>query len=162
MNNISFIGMAGSGKSTLGKALSEKLEVSFADTDLLIEERFNQSLEDLKQAKGYKFVRLAEEGIILSLQNEIKIISTGGSAIYSDNAMSHLNSFSMMICISAPINIIKSRIGQGQERGLAMPEGTSIEETYLEREPLYKKWAQLTLDGTMPIADLVDKIIEAL
>ena len=86
----------------------------------------------------------------------------GGSAIYSDNAMSHLNSFSMMIYISAPINIIKSRIGQGQERGLAMPEGTSIEETYLEREPLYKKWAQLTLDGTMPIADLVDKIIEAL
>ena len=75
MNNISFIGMAGSGKSTLGKALSEKLEVSFADTDFLIEERFSQSLEDLKQAKGYKFVRLAEEGIILSLQNEIKIIS---------------------------------------------------------------------------------------
>ena len=43
-----------------------------------------------------------------------------------------------------------------------MPEGTSIEETYMEREPLYEKWAQLTLDGTMPIADLVDKIIEAL
>ena len=162
MNNISFIGMAGSGKSTLGKALSEKLEVSFADTDFLIEERFSQSLEDLKQAKGYKFLRLAEEGIILSLQNEIKIISTGGSAIYSDNAMSHLNSFSMMIYISAPINIIKSRRGQGQDRGLAVPKGTSIEETYLEREPLYKKWAQLTLDGTMPIADLVDKIIEAL
>jgi|TARA_B110000967_G_scaffold209970_1_gene269045 shikimate kinase len=162
LDNISFIGMAGSGKSTLGKALSEILSTSFVDTDLLIEDKFMQSLEELKQSKGYKFVRLAEEGIILNLQNDIKVISTGGSAIYSDKAISYLNSFSKIVYISTPLDVIKSRIGVGQERGLAVAEGTTIEDTYSERKPLYEKWAQLTLDGTKPINDLVKDIIRGL
>ncbi len=49
MNNISFIGMAGCGKSTIGKALSENLGINFTDTDLLIEERFNASLNNKKR-----------------------------------------------------------------------------------------------------------------
>ena len=159
LDNLSFIGMAGSGKSTLGKALSESLDTSFIDTDQLIEAKFNQSLESLKQVKGYKFVRLAEEAVILKLQNDIKVISTGGSAIYSDRALSHLSSFSTIIYISTPLNTIKSRIGIGQERGLAAPDGASIEDIYLERMPLYEKWAQVTLDGTKTVNDLVKDII---
>jgi shikimate kinase len=84
MNNLTFIGMAGCGKSTLGRALSNKLGIACTDTDELIEKKFDQSLEDLKIDKGYKFVRLAEEGVILNLSNDIEIISTGGSAVYSE------------------------------------------------------------------------------
>jgi shikimate kinase len=51
MHSISFIGMAGCGKSTLGKAVSEKLNLNFIDTDILIENDFNCSLEDLKKKK---------------------------------------------------------------------------------------------------------------
>ena len=46
MSSYSFIGMAGAGKSTLGAALSKRLDTNFVDTDLLIEKKFNQSLED--------------------------------------------------------------------------------------------------------------------
>ena len=49
MHSISFIGMAGCGKSTLGKAVSEKLNLNFIDTDILIENDFNCSLEDIKK-----------------------------------------------------------------------------------------------------------------
>ena len=62
--------MAGCGKSTLGKSLSKKLGVECVDTDSLIEQKFAQSLEDLKIDKGYKFVRFAEEGVILNLDND--------------------------------------------------------------------------------------------
>ena len=48
MNNITFIGMAGSGKSTIGKAISMKMDVSFIDTDLLIEKQYKASLEEIK------------------------------------------------------------------------------------------------------------------
>ena len=48
IKNVSFIGMAGCGKSTIGKALSENLGINFTDTDLLIEERFKASLEQIK------------------------------------------------------------------------------------------------------------------
>ena len=109
--------------------------------------------------KGYKFVRLAEEGVILDLSNDIKIISTGGSAVYSEKSMEYLSSFSKLIYISTPIEVIKERIGSGQQRGLAAPIGTSIESVYLERRPMYEKWAQVTLDGMLSIDELVDFVI---
>ena len=69
--HVSFIGMAGCGKTTIGKALSIELSLTYVDTDKLIENQFKQSLEDIKQSNGYKFVRKAEEEIILGLKNNI-------------------------------------------------------------------------------------------
>ena len=159
MNNISFIGMAGCGKSTIGGVLSSQLGVSFVDTDLLIEKKFKLSLEQLKKEKGYEFVRKAEEKEILGLDENIKVISTGGSAVYSEKSMLHLNSFSKIIYINTTLDEIKQRIGGGQERGLAAPEGLSIDDIYKERVPLYNKWADITLNGDNSIEDLISKII---
>ena len=159
MNNISFIGMAGCGKSTIGGILSSQLDISFVDTDLLIEEKFKLSLEQLKKKKGYEFVRQAEEEVILRLDENIKVISTGGSAVYSEKSMLHLSSFSKIMYINTPLDEIKQRIGDGQERGLAAPDGLSIDDIYKERVPLYNKWADITLDGNKSIEDLISKII---
>lgn len=159
MNNISFIGMAGCGKSTIGGILSSQLDISFVDTDLLIEEKFKLSLEQLKKKKGYEFVRQAEEEVILRLDENIKVISTGGSAVYSEKSMLHLSSFSKIMYINTPLDEIKERIGDGQERGLAAPDGLSIDDIYKERVPLYNKWADITLNGDKSIEDLISKII---
>lgn len=155
IKNVTFIGMAGCGKSTIGKALSQNLGIDFIDTDLLIEDKFKASLEEIKKNHGYKFVRNAEEETILSLNNHIKIISTGGSAVYSEKSMLHLSSFSEIIYINTPLDVIKHRIGQGQQRGLAAPEGSTIDEIYQEREPLYRKWANTTLDGQESVENLI-------
>lgn len=159
MNNISFIGMAGCGKSTIGGILSSQLDISFVDTDFLIEEKFKLSLEQLKKKKGYEFVRQAEEEVILRLDENIKVISTGGSAVYSEKSMLHLSSFSKIMYIKTPLDEIKQRIGDGQERGLAAPDGLSIDDIYKERVPLYNKWADITLNGNKSIEDLISKII---
>ena len=158
MNNISFIGMAGCGKSTLGDAISKEMNLSFQDTDHLIEEKFNMSLEDIKNKFGYEFVRSAEEEVILSLNESIKIISTGGSAIYSEIAMNHLKSFSKIIYIDTPLETIIERIDVGQERGLAVPDGISVSDVYLERKPLYEKFFQFKLDGSRSIQQLVTEV----
>ena len=158
IKNVTFIGMAGCGKSTVGKALSQNLGIDFIDTDLLIEDKFKASLEEIKKNHGYKFVRNAEEETILGLNNHIKIISTGGSAVYSEKSMLHLSSFSEIIYINTPLDVIKHRIGQGQQRGLAAPEGSTIDEIYQEREPLYRKWANTTLDGQESVDNLVSSI----
>ena len=150
--------MAGCGKTTIGKALSIELSLSYVDTDRLIENQFKQSLEDIKQSNGYKFVRKAEEEIILGLKNNIEIISTGGSAVYSESAMSHLQSFSKIIYISTPLSVIKERIGDGQGRGFAAPNEMSIEDVFYEREPLYNKWADKTVDGSLAKDQLIQII----
>ena len=151
--------MAGCGKSTIGGVLSSQLDISFVDTDLLIEEKFKLSLEQLKKKKGYEFVRQAEEEVILRLDENIKVISTGGSAVYSEKSMLHLSSFSKIMYINTPLDEIKQRIGDGQERGLAAPDGLSIDDIYKERVPLYNKWADITLNGNKSIEDLISKII---
>ena len=158
MNNISFIGMAGCGKSTLGNAISERMGLSFQDTDHLVEEKFNMSLEDIKNKFGYEFVRSAEEEVILNLNDSTKIISTGGSAVYSEIAMNHLKSFSQIIYINTPLKTIIERIDVGQERGLAVPDGLSVSDVYLERQPLYEKFLQFTLDGSKSIQELVTEV----
>ena len=137
MNNISFIGMAGCGKSTIGNAVASRFNLSFIDTDLYIEKSLDMSLENIKKERGYEFIREAESQIILNLDQSYKIISTGGSAVYSINAMNYLKSFSKIIYINTPLEIIMKRINTGQGRGLAVPDGMSVSEVYSERKPLY-------------------------
>ena len=160
MNNISFIGMAACGKSTVGKAVAEKLNDNFVDTDLLIERKHGASLEEIKNNYGYKFVRAEEERVILDLNSSNKIISTGGSAVYSTKSMMHLGTFSKIIYINTPLEIIIKRIDVGQKRGLAVPDGMPIPDIYNEREPLYQKYSEITLDGSMTIQQLVDEVLK--
>ena len=155
MENISLIGMAGCGKSTLGKALSKELNVDFLDTDNLIEEKHQLTLEQIKTKYGYQFLRSEEENVIMNITSTIKIISTGGSAIYSDKSMLHLSKFSKIIYLDTPFDIIKNRIENGEDRGLAVVPGTSIEDAYKERIVLYEKWGELKLDGSLSIDELV-------
>ena len=159
MENISLIGMAGCGKSTLGKALSKELNVDFLDTDNLIEEKHQLTLEQIKTKYGYQFLRSEEEKVIMNITSTIKIISTGGSAVYSDKSMLHLSKFSKIIYLDTPFDIIKNRIENGEDRGLAVAPGTSIEDAYRERIVLYEQWGELKLDGSLSIDELVSRII---
>jgi len=158
MNNITFIGMAGCGKSTIGRGIADKLDVNFVDTDVLIENKHHLSLEQIKQEYGYKFVREEEEKVILGLSNFDKVISTGGSAIYSLKSMDHLKTFSKIVYINTPLEIIIERIDIGQERGLAVPDGMTIPEVYSERETLYEKYAKYTIDGSSSIESLIEEV----
>ena len=155
MNNVSFIGMAGCGKSTIGNAVASRFNLSFIDTDLLIEKSLDMSLENIKKERGYEFIRAAEHQVIMHLDQSYKIISTGGSAVYSINAMNYLKSFSKIIYINTPLEIIMKRINTGQGRGLAVPDGMSVSEVYSERKPLYEKFAEYTLDGSESIEGLI-------
>ena len=158
MNNITFIGMAGCGKSTIGRGIADKLDINFVDTDVLIENKHHLSLEQIKQEYGYKFVREEEEKVILGLSNFDKIISTGGSAIYSLKSMDHLKTFSKIVYINTPLEIIIERIDIGQERGLAVPDGMTIPEVYSERKTLYEKYAKYTIDGSSSIESLIEEV----
>ena len=115
MKSIALIGMAGCGKSTLGKTAALELDLSFVDTDKLIEKENAASLEKIKKSKGYKFIRKAEEEQY-QLNPNINIIATGGSAVYSNKSIKHLSKFAKIIYIEAPLEIIIERINQEDER----------------------------------------------
>ena len=65
--NIVFLGMMGSGKSSIGKLVSKKLELNFFDIDQKIEEKFKMTISKIFSEKGESFFRKVEEKITLDI-----------------------------------------------------------------------------------------------
>jgi shikimate kinase len=157
--SISFIGMAGCGKTTIGRLFAKKHRISFIDTDDLIEKRLNKSLQDIKDEKGYMYLREIEQEMVLTIDANIQIISTGGSVIYSEQAITHLKQISSVVFVDTPYELIKKRIGDASDRGFSVPDGFSVKEAFDERMPLYQKHQDFIVDGTNS-ADYIIKTIE--
>ena len=87
---ITFIGMPGCGKSCMGRAMAGKLKMKLIDSDKLIEKRYGKKLQELIDELGVVEFRRIEEEVILSIEGDNLIISTGGSAVYSEAGMKHL------------------------------------------------------------------------
>ena len=77
MKSIVLIGMPGAGKSTIGKLLSDKLNLAFVDTDRLIEHEIKQSIQNYLDVNGYLKLRSIEEKVILREDIKNKVIATG-------------------------------------------------------------------------------------
>ena len=157
--SISFIGMAGCGKTTIGRLFAKKHRISFIDTDDLIERRLNKSLQDIKDEKGYMYLREIEQEMVLTIDASIQIISTGGSVIYSEQAITHLKQISSVVFIDTPYELIKKRIGDASDRGFSVPDGFSVKDAFDERMPMYQKHQDFTVDGAKS-EDYIIKSIE--
>ena len=84
--NLVLIGMMGSGKSSIGKILSKKLEFEFIDTDNKIEEIEKKTISEIFKKKGEKYFRNIEESISINyLKLENKVISLGGGGYINPN-----------------------------------------------------------------------------
>ena len=77
-SNIVLIGMPGSGKSTVGKRLAKSLDMTFLDTDHLLEQRTNLKIQDIVNLRGLNFFRRLEETVLAELECENTVIATGG------------------------------------------------------------------------------------
>ena len=139
--SITLIGMAGAGKSTIGKQLAKLLDFKFLDGDLIIERRINQSIQNfLDQHGGKEFTKIEEE-VLLTINFNKMILATGGSAVLSDTAMKFIRKESEVIFLDVTYENISKRILNLSERGLVREPNQSLQETYDERLSLYRKYA---------------------
>lgn len=145
--NIILIGMPGSGKSTIGLQLAKHLGLNFIDTDLLIETHQQRKLQDILNAYGYQALRSIEEQELLQLTLKQDLVSTGGSAVYSDKGMQHLKKQGLIVYLQVTLDEIMRRIDNEDKRGIARPEGQTLADVYHERAPLYEKYADLVIDN---------------
>lgn len=161
--NIVLTGMPGCGKSVTGVVLAKSLNKSFVDTDLLIQEREGRSLQDIINEDGTERFKEIEREVLVSLDTENTVIATGGSAVYYPDAMEHLREGGDIIYIEAPLEVIEKRLKNIKTRGVAMEKGQSIAELYALREPLYRKYADITvMTDRGSVERTVEKMIDAL
>ena len=137
--------MPGSGKSTVGVILAKKTSRDFVDTDLLIQTSQGRKLQDIVDHDGYVSLRFIEERILLDLSVRDHVIATGGSAVYSDQAMAHLKADGLAIFLDVDLATLESRIPDFSTRGLAKRPDQSLSELFGERFALYTKHADITV-----------------
>jgi len=153
--NITLIGMAGAGKSTVGRVLAKRLDYTFIDVDRLITENIGMPLQTLIDNEGDSaLIRLEEEAILKLGQVDNCIISPGGSVVYSEKAMEHLKKISFR-------SIIR-RLPNARKRGIVGLRDRSLKELFEERMTLYRKYADFSikLKGKENINEIAEKIIE--
>jgi len=144
--NLTLIGMPGSGKSTTGIILAKVLSFGFIDTDVLIQINQQKSLQQIMDESDYLNLRKIEEKEILKLNISTHIIATGGSCVYSEQAMVHLLDISTIVFLKADFDVIQGRIHNFTTRGIAKAENQTFRELYEERQLLYNKYAELSFD----------------
>ena len=146
MKNIILIGMPGVGKSTIGVILAKVLGYQFLDADLLIQKSEGKLLKDIIAEKGTEGFIQVENRVNSRIEAENAIIATGGSAVYGKEAMEHLKSIGTVVYINVPYEDLQKRLGDLLKRGVAIRKGNTLLDLYNERIPLYKKYADITVD----------------
>lgn len=152
--NIILIGMPGSGKSTLGVLLAKQLGYGYVDSDVAIQQRCGKRLSELLCEEGFDgFIAIeGETNTFLANSLHRTVIATGGSAIYNDKAMQALCQSGICVYLEVSLPTLSQRLGDYSQRGVALPNGYSLEDLFCERDPLYCKYAHLTLSENPEIS----------
>jgi shikimate kinase len=144
--SIVLIGMPGVGKSTVGVLLAKELAREFVDTDLMIQTREGKTLQDIVYETDFQHLRALEEAEVLALNSDRHVIATGGSVVYSDRAMQRLKALGQVVFLDLDFNTLQGRIENFSTRGIASPANQNLDEIYTERLPLYRRYADITID----------------
>lgn len=160
-DNIILIGMPGAGKSTVGVVLAKKLGYAFVDADLVIQSREGRLLHEIISERGVEGFWQVEESVGESIEARRTVIATGGSAVYGPKAMAHYQQIGTVVYLSLPLDEIRERLGDLNERGVTLREGQDLAGLYEERVPLYGKYADCTVECEgLSIREIVEKIAE--
>jgi shikimate kinase len=157
--NICLIGLPYAGKSTIGRHLSQIKNIGFIETDIMISNFCNNNLAAIIKKKGVNEFLNIESKIAECLHCENTIISTGGSMIYNDKAISHIknNLKSRIVYLELSLPEFKYRINNIKERGVVNPNNLSIDNLYEERIKLCNKYAD-TIINTNNKINILDKL----
>lgn len=159
-----FVGLPGSGKSTVGRDLAGRLELPFEDSDQLIEQQIGCSITDYFDREGEQAFRAVEESVIKKLTTNAGagILATGGGAVLREVNRTRLRAAGHVIYLHASPEEIFRRVRRSSSRPLlqvADPLGR-LHALYAERDPLYRATAHVVVETGRPsVAALVKTIM---
>ena len=161
--NYVLIGMPSSGKSTVGVMLAKEICYDFLDTDILLQRREQKMIQKILDEDGLDAFYKMEEEALCAVETDHTVISTGGSAVYSEKGMENICKNAKVIYIEMPLEEIYERIENLRSRGIAGLNSKHFAKIYLERKALYERYADITVDGSGKSMDqLLKKIVKAI
>lgn len=160
--NIVLVGFMGTGKTTIGKLLAEKLRLDFIDTDDLIVKVHDKVISEIFLHLGEEAFRQTESDVIKSISKEKgQVIATGGGAIVKGENFNFLAATSHIICLKAQPESILQRVNKNNDRPL-LDNADKLKEinTLLEkRADSYDKAHFFVYTDVHSQEQVIDKII---
>jgi 3-dehydroquinate synthase len=164
--NIFLVGLMGSGKTTIGRALAKKLQKRFIDADHEIESRTGASIPLIFEIEGEDSFRQREADVIADLTTQEGIVlATGGGAILNAESRAFLRERGVVVYLRASVSSIIQRTSHDKNRPLlqtADPKAR-IEELARQRGPFYEEVAHITIETGRPnVQSVVQNILTQL
>ena len=154
--------MAGAGKSSIGKMLANYLKFELVDSDQLIEENQNKSLQEILVENGIKEFKKIEEAALLSVEFNQTVLATGGSAIFSKKAMNHIKTNSSVIYLEVSFEDIMDRVPDFSNRGFIKEVDQTMEHAFHERENKYREFADYIVTNNEGLESCFNKILSVI
>ena len=160
--NLVFLGMMGSGKSSIGNLVSKKLNLPFIDVDNLIVKNVGMSISEIFEKKGEDYFRNLEETITLKSLKKIKnVVSLGGGGFINDKIRKNILDNHFSFWLNWDDSILIKRIKNSKKRPLASKlTDQEIRTIIKNRSKIYSK-AQFKINcNKLTKAEIVNKIIK--
>lgn len=165
-SNIFLVGLMGSGKTTIGRALAKRLNLRFVDADHEIEARTGATIPLIFEIEGEASFRQREADVIRDLTAEQGIVlATGGGAVLNEQSRRYLHERGTVIYLRASVNSILQRTSHDRNRPLlqTVDPRARIEELSKQRAPLYEEVAHITIETGRPnVQSVVQNILAQL
>lgn len=158
-SNIYLIGMMGSGKTSVGKILAEKLDYDFFDTDDYIEQLAQKTIPDIFTIAGEVRFRQLESQALSQVSAELKsVIATGGGIVQEPENWNYLHQ-GLSIWLDADLNLLKFRLAGATDRPLA----SQLKSLLATRRSLYAQAdLHISIKPEQTPEDIVTEIINLL
>ncbi|MEO7742152.1 MAG: shikimate kinase [Usitatibacter sp.] len=164
--NIFLVGMMGAGKTTVGRALAQRMQMSFADTDKVLVERTGVPVATIFEFEGEAGFRRRESAVLAELAEGPQcVVATGGGAILAPVNREVMRSHGTVVYLRARVEHLWERTRHDTNRPLlATPDPRATLARLLEeRDPLYREAAHVVVDtGMQSAGTLAARVMAAL
>jgi len=163
---VALVGMMGSGKSAVGKAVSSALSVPFNDADDEIEHAARLSIPEIFERHGEKFFRDKENQVVTRLlKGPPSILATGGGAFINKNIRSSIKNYGVSVWLNADIETLWNRVKHKKSRPLLRTKNPkeTLTNIYKDRLDTYSK-AEITINSheKSSLEEMADLVIKSL
>jgi shikimate kinase len=167
--NVVLIGYRCSGKTEVGKALAEKMNRLFLDTDGLMEQRSGSTIEAMVATRGWDHFRDRERKMVAEIsQRSHLVIATGGGVVLDGENVRNLKRNGWLVWLKAPARVLRERMAKDRCQGKGRPSLTDadpldeIEAVLKQREPYYDRASDWAVDTSeLDIAQVTSLILDA-
>lgn len=160
--NLYLVGFMGTGKSTVGRAVAQRLGFQALDSDHEIERLCGKTIPDIFAGEGEPAFRAREREFITGGHPaERTVVACGGGLVMQPGMLELMKARGVVICLHASIETILERTARHRHRPLLNVENPEerVRVLYAEREPVYKRAGAVILTDSRPLGDIVAHVV---